>query len=271
MLSIEPLTIDDAQAAMRLVEQAGWNQTPADWQRVIAYQPWGCFKATRDGQLVGTVTSTSYGQELAWIGMMLVDTHERRQGIGRALMNRVVAQLQQTQVRTIKLDATPLGQPLYEQLGFAVQNQFERWRRAEIGGEAVAIETKTNLEPMHLELDRRAFGLDRSHWLRNVATTRHCLMDDNGFGMIRSGRVADYLGPIVAATYEVAETLISPLVASTTSTIFWDMPNPDSRVVTLAKSLGFEPVRSLTRMVLGQDTTEPRLDLQYAICDPACG
>ncbi len=57
--------------------------------------------------------------------------------------------------------------------------------------------------------------------------------------MIRSGsRSRITWGPIDGSEDEVAETLISPFVASTTSTIFWDMPNPDSRVVTLAKSLG---------------------------------
>ncbi len=100
MLCIEPLTLDDVDAAMQLVAAAGWNQTPADWRRVIAYQPPGCFKAVLDGRLVGTVTSTSYGQRLAWIGMMLVDPSMRRQGIGRSLMQRVVAWLESQPVET---------------------------------------------------------------------------------------------------------------------------------------------------------------------------
>ncbi len=90
MLNIQLLTHDDIASAMRLVEAAGWNQTVSDWQRVIEYQPRGCFQASIDAQLVGTVTSTAYGNDLAWIGMMLVDPAMRRQGIGRALMRRVI-------------------------------------------------------------------------------------------------------------------------------------------------------------------------------------
>ncbi len=52
MALVELLTDHDISAAMALVEAAGWNQTPADWQRVIEYQPRGCYKATLDNRLV---------------------------------------------------------------------------------------------------------------------------------------------------------------------------------------------------------------------------
>jgi len=76
----------DIPSAMRLKEAAGWNQTEADWRRLLSLQPEGCFAAVRDGRLVGTTTVTIYG-ELAWIGMVLVDREYRRQGIASGLMS----------------------------------------------------------------------------------------------------------------------------------------------------------------------------------------
>ena len=71
----------DIPAAMQLKEAAGWNQTEDDWRRLLMLEPNGCFAAIKDGRLVGTTTTTTYGNDLAWIGMVLVDPQYRRQGI----------------------------------------------------------------------------------------------------------------------------------------------------------------------------------------------
>src|SRR6476619_1151636 len=111
----------DSPAAMRLKEAAGWNQTEEDWRRLLALEPNGCFAAVKDDRLVGTTTTTTYGNELAWIGMVLVDPHERRQGIATKLMNVAMDYLN-GKVATVKLDATALGKPVYEKFGFHVES-----------------------------------------------------------------------------------------------------------------------------------------------------
>src|SRR5690349_5886839 len=121
----------DIPAAMRLKEAAGWNQTEADWRRLLLLQPNGCFAAVKDGRVVGTTTTTIY-DELAWIGMVLVDPQHRRQGIAAKLMN-VALEYLNGKVETIKLDATALGQPVYERFGFEVESEVERWAGASTG------------------------------------------------------------------------------------------------------------------------------------------
>ena len=66
----------DLVAADRLRDQAGWNQTAEEWQRLLAWQPGGCFVAEdHDGQVNGTVTTTPSpgAPSSAWVGMVLVD------------------------------------------------------------------------------------------------------------------------------------------------------------------------------------------------------
>lgn len=81
-MTIEPLTRGDLSAALALSTAEGWNQTAADWARMVALAPAGCFAASEDGHLIATVTTTSYGRDLAWIGMMVVHPGRRRRGIG---------------------------------------------------------------------------------------------------------------------------------------------------------------------------------------------
>jgi ribosomal protein S18 acetylase RimI-like enzyme len=106
----------DIPAALRLKELAGWNQTESDWRRLLRLQPSGCFCATIEGNVVGTTTTTSYGRELAWIGMVLVDPEFRRLGIATKLMHTALDHLRDLGVATVKLDATPEGRPVYENL-----------------------------------------------------------------------------------------------------------------------------------------------------------
>src|SRR6185369_2196058 len=125
-INIRLLFESDIPAAMQLKEAAGWNQTEEDWRRLLTLEPNGCFAAVKDGRLVGTTTTTTYGNDLAWIGMVLVDPQERRQGIARTLMNVAMDYLN-GKVASVKLDATAQGKPVYEKLGFQVESQVEGW------------------------------------------------------------------------------------------------------------------------------------------------
>src|SRR3954463_5394866 len=109
-LEIRLLDESDIPAAMRLKELARWNQTESDWRRLLRLEPRGCFCAAIDGALVGTTTAITYGGELAWIGMVLVDPAYRRRRIATRLMQAALDYLGE-RVETVKLDATPDGRP----------------------------------------------------------------------------------------------------------------------------------------------------------------
>src|SRR5262245_4850768 len=104
MIEIRLLRESDIPAAMELKEFAGWNQTENDWRTLLKLEPEGCFAAVLNGQLVGTTTTTCYGRELAWIGMVLVRPEQRRSGIATKLMTTALDYLK-PKVATVKLDA----------------------------------------------------------------------------------------------------------------------------------------------------------------------
>ena len=126
---IRQLTQADQQFGMQLHAAVGWNQTRRDWQRMMDYQPEGCFLAEWEGELAGTATTTSYGADLAWIGMMLVRADLRRKGVATALMRRCLDYLSDRGVATIKLDASADGRPVYLKIGFEDEWPINRWLR----------------------------------------------------------------------------------------------------------------------------------------------
>src|SRR5712692_11935001 len=107
MISIRRMTAADIPFGMGLKEQAGWNQTEADWQRCLELEPAGCFVAELDGTPVGTTTTCIFGP-VAWVAMVLVEAAFRNRGIGTTLMRYALAFLDERGVRTVRLDATPL-------------------------------------------------------------------------------------------------------------------------------------------------------------------
>src|SRR3981081_3729230 len=104
------MTVADIPTGMQLQEHAGWNQLEADWRRLLDLQPDGCFLAELDGAPVGTVTTCRFGP-VVWGAMMLVEERFRGRGIGRSLMVHALNDLDARGVRSVRLDATPLGRP----------------------------------------------------------------------------------------------------------------------------------------------------------------
>lgn len=266
---IRALVAEDIPAALDLCREAGWNQVRNDWVRLLEYEPDGCFGVEIDGQLVGTVTTTRYGTPLAWIGMMLVREDRRRQGVATDLINASLDYLRSQNVQCIKLDATPAGQFVYERMGFQVEWSFQRWARdRQADGELLT--QSDPLSASHRQLDHRAFLVDRFDWLERLAGTSHVCACDAGFGMLRQGFLAGYLGPVVADAPMTATQIIQPLLqCSSAPRTFWDVMNPHAAKI--ADSFGFQPVRDLTRMWIGSKLVSPDMAMQYAISDPGTG
>ncbi len=256
---IRSMTPQDIPGAMRLKEAAGWNQTPADWARMLALEPDGCFVDERDGKIAGTATALCYRTELAWIGMVLVAPECRRQGIARGLTRRALARLRGQGVRCIKLDASDMGLPLYRQLGFVDEQPIERWARR-LGGAAPAAESaaaESGVERLDAcrELDRLAFGADRGPLLASLATADGgaAFASADGYLLGRPGSGACFLGPCAASAETAADRLARAFLAGRASkTVFWDLLPGNAPASRLAWSLGFRPLRRLTRMVLAE-------------------
>jgi GNAT superfamily N-acetyltransferase len=125
-MNIRTMTASDIPFGMRLKAQNDWNQLEADWQRQLHLEPDGNFVAELGGVPVGTACCCVF-DAVAWINMVLVDRDQRGQGIGTMLMRHVLHYLDERGIPSIRLDATALGQPVYEKLGFSGDFTLERY------------------------------------------------------------------------------------------------------------------------------------------------
>ncbi|HEV8543108.1 MAG TPA: GNAT family N-acetyltransferase, partial [Verrucomicrobiae bacterium] len=169
-IRVRLLTQSDIPFADSLRALAGWNQTLEDWSRFLELDPASCFVGEWEGVPAGTAVVTSYGKQLAWIGMVLVHPDFRRRGIGRLLMEHCLAHLRARGVRCVKLDASPLGKPLYENLGFREEWGLNCWVQTDPKPASMSVTQARECRESDLDqiisLDAKVFGAGRGDLLR---------------------------------------------------------------------------------------------------------
>lgn len=264
---------EDLVFANEVRDIAGWNQTLTDWRRFMSLEPQGCFIAEWNGEPAGTATTTCYGKDLAWIGMVLVHPNFRRRGLGKALLEHCISYLRDDrEIRCVKLDATPEGQPLYEKLGFKAEWSLKRWVGK--GGGNTGNCPQDQMNETSLKLDREIFGADRSALLKSLEQEGMACraLDDGSFGLMRPGMNATYLGALSPADKASGSAIARELIScAPTNPVFWDLPDANENATSLAEELDFEAKRDLLRMYLG-DNDNPGDPLRmFGISEPGLG
>jgi GNAT superfamily N-acetyltransferase len=281
--AVRTMNPSDVPSAMELSTVANWNQTPDDWYRIMQLSAEGCRCIEDAGRVIATATLLPYGTHLAWIGMVLTRPENRRQGLARWLMDDAIASAERWGIRTLKLDATDEGRPLYESLGFIVEQVVERWGRDGGGSAAAKREAGSNQgccygAPISDEMfsqDAKAFGVTRRELLEALSTSGRCITTENGYMISRPGRTARHLGPCVAASEVEALQLIAahledPMCsgeeheASKSSGWYWDLLPVNVEAVRCAARFGFTRRRALWRMCRGE-AIEKNDAMVYAI------
>ncbi|MHC4405256.1 MAG: GNAT family N-acetyltransferase [Planctomycetota bacterium] len=261
MIRIRPMTVADVPLGLRLREQAGFNQTEADWRRFLELEPDGCFVAELDGTPAGTVTNCVF-DTVGWIAMVLVDKRFRGRGIGTRLVEHALAYLDGRGVPTARLDATPRGRPIYEKLGFVAEYDLARWEGVASGGASRAGVRPVEADDLGfvLELDQGVTGTDRGRLVERLCRERPDAMrvfgdrgKIEGYLTLRDGANAAQIGPGVALTPEAGRALAdAALELAAGGLVFLDVPNDNAPGTCWARSKGLVVQRGFTRMRRGE-------------------
>lgn len=260
MIEIRQMTIDDLRLGLRLSRQAGWNQTESDWLRFMDMEPDGCFVAELNGCPVGTTTTCIF-ENVAWIAMVLVDTESRGQGVGTKLLKHSLNYLDGRQVKTIRLDATHLGRPIYEKLGFVPEYELARFEGIPKQSKTGPVVTKAMPEFFAdmIELDRQMTETNREKMLsmlfkefpENTCLATHYDKVD-GFITMRPGANAVQIGPCTANINAGPALLSDALHKCAGKAVFVDIPTGNVPAVKIAESNGLKIQRRFTRMCRGE-------------------
>ena len=274
------LGADDAIAGLVLSTEAHWNQTEEDW-RVFLHD--GVVFGIRDGvRLVATAALLPYSGNNAWISMVLVDPEYRNRGIGTELLRRAIEHLDDAGIPTLKLDATPLGKPLYEKLGFVSEYEIERWNLRRMVEENRVVSAQIVPAAQLKEIiayDSQIFGADRSNLLRSLAERGPALTlavvrgrQVQGYAFGRRGLFADHLGPWMAGDGDTAKTMLADFLRrSSRDTVIVDALQSNKVAGETLRSNGFTIARPLTRMYRGPNAFPGKPESLCAILGPEFG
>ena len=264
------MTVADVPLGLRLARQAGWNQMESDWRRFLAMQPDGCFVGELDGAAVATTATFIFGP-VAWIAMVLVEVESRRKGVATTLLKHAIDFLDKQGVKTIRLDATAAGQPVYEKLGFAPEYALTRYmgtapisdcgfRIADSIPDANPQSAIINPQLKQIvAFDHRMTGTPREKMLLRLfeefpEITRVVRRDGQLEGYItgRRGANATLIGPCIATAYAGPVLLRHALGCCAGLPVFLDIPRDNAPAIEIAEKSGLSVQRHFMRMCRGE-------------------
>ncbi|MEU0307184.1 GNAT family N-acetyltransferase [Streptomyces cyaneofuscatus] len=257
-LPVRRLTRGDLVACADLSEDRGWPRDEHRWGLLLsAGTGYGIAEPDSKG-LVAACVVTSYGPRLAAVGMMLVAARHARQGIARRLMRHV---MEETGSTPLALYATPEGQRLYEELGFAQVGRTERVLgrfRAEDRPTAVTTRPAAadDLQAM-VRLDLPVFGIDRTHLIARLPafSDRLRVAEENGeltgYAALWPSGDAHVVGPLIARDTATARALVAALAATTDRPLRADVDARHEELLGWLVEHGLEPGSRTAVMTYG--------------------
>jgi GNAT superfamily N-acetyltransferase len=229
-----------------------------------------------------TRTPVGYGslvayRNIGWIGFMGTEPEFQGRGVGAAVMRHLLGLSAGMGLKTLKLDATNIGEKLYSKFGFKkeyaarrfeIPGQCTRGTRRDTSGGAVKI--VDNMPEWCAALDLRAFGDDRSLLIQ--AALKHgaklLVIGKRGFGLLEGKK----LGPIVAVDMDTALEIVrwgSGLGANIAYVpLYPELPRRFLASFNLTADRG--PITCCTRMRRGQPVAQES-GLVYADYSAATG
>jgi N-acetylglutamate synthase-like GNAT family acetyltransferase len=188
----------------------------SELQRYLKLQPDGWLIAECDGSPVGMVGAVDYGG-VAYVGLMGVHPAAQKQGIGWALLEKLLAWLDRRNCPLALLDATQAGVPLYAKFGFVEDEKSLVFEQDSVGKRVNCLTQVRVLRSHDLNalsaFDTPIFGADRQEvfaaFLQEIPDRAFIVRDEtdqiSGYLFAQSEK----LGPWAANTPEVAETLLA--------------------------------------------------------------
>lgn len=215
-LSFEAIQKSDLDAVVRLSQSVSWPHRSDDIAMLIDLGDGYVYRGV-EGEIQAVGQWWTYEDRVSRIGMIIVDPNRQGQGIGRKLVDRMLATLAP---KPIKLLATEAGAPLYRSLGFKDVGKSHQHQ----GQTSVSKTVRSDIRlatgqdlPDIVALDQKANGFHRTDVLKSLVRIGEAVVMEGGDGLSgyavrRPFGHGSVIGPIVGAQEEDAIALFDALV-----------------------------------------------------------
>jgi hypothetical protein len=257
---------DDVQRMASWAGDEGWNPGNTDAHAFFAADPAAFLIGRLDGEAQACISVVKYGAGFGFLGFYIARPPIRGKGYGIQVWRAGMARLQG---RNVGLDGVVAQQDNYKKSGFRLS-----WNNIRQEGPAPAAESA----PGVTFVDARSIGFDRlaaydrrffpeardsflAAWISLPERASMVALKGGeiaGFAVMRVCKTSSRVGPLYAASPEIAEGLVGALAARTgAQAIAIDVPDRNKEAVAMAARLGLKPSFETARMYTGAD---PQVD-----------
>ena len=278
-ISLRPIRESDLDACLRLTQAARWPHRLHDWQ--LHYDLGDGWVAVQNGKIVGVTMWWRYSDQIATVGLVVVDRAQQGRGIGGRLMDVVI---DRADADTLKLMATRAGLKLYQNCGFVAvgeigQIQGEVSSVAPIAaGSGITLRAVRRDDLPHLiEIDARAFGAKRTELLSAFLRDGHgviALRDGQqaaGFALIRNSGHGQTIGPVVAPDQSLAIALVSNVLAGESGFIRLDVDLTATDFIEWLEGTGLKCIDTVLIMTRPEQAPQEKPLRTYGLVSQAFG
>lgn len=282
-MDIHVIAPHEIDAAHEAVVASGLGVPRDQFAFCVELEPEGYIAAWEAGRAIGTVGAVCY-DGYAFIGAMTVRPEWQGRGLGKALLGRLLAILEERGETLSQLEATDAGYPLYRRFDFNEsystviyqhQSGSENGLNCQLARDLVEPLSADHVDEI-IDLDRRVNGARRLKLLQGWIARYP------GRGFVargRDNRLAGYaiassnrIGPWVATDPTAAEALLdAALTLSYQQAPFVALPGPNSAGAGLLLRAGFDAQRSTRRMWRGPQPPAGEPTMLYGLTSMGLG
>lgn len=212
---LREMTLADLPRAEELSTEQSWPHRMEDWD--LFFELGEGLIAESEGQIVGTIMAWRFGGNIASIGMVIVTPTRQGAGIGRQLMEAMLARLDGY---TVMLNATAEGLPLYTRFGFVPHATVHQHQGLAPTMPLASLRPGERVRPMGADdemlaaMYNEAVGMDRTAYLERctrdsqatILTREH---EPVGFSLLRRFGRGRVVAPVVAENLGGAQALVT--------------------------------------------------------------
>lgn len=271
--TIKTMNQQEVELAVEWAAQEGWNPGLHDAECYYAADPNGFLIGYLDDEPIATISAVKYSDDFGFIGFYIVKPEYRGKGYGIQIWN---AALEYLKGANVALDGVVAQQENYKKSGFKLA--YSNIRYEGLGGgntpEDANIEELASLPFDTIEAyDQPFFPAKRSNflkgWINQPDSHALGIMNDGqlaGYGVIRKCREGYKIGPLLADSPELAESLFVALKSklNTSDTVYLDTPEVNQAAVSLAERHGMKVSFETARMYTGETPYIP-LDRLFGV------